>query len=77
MAQHEASIGSPSRVHWDHPVIRYNISGNEQTMCRIDVTVASPANTKHLYNICTMLDQRRRRWADLVQMLYKWFVFAR
>ena len=35
-----------------------------------------PANTKHLYNICTMLDQRRRRWADVVQMLYKCFVFA-
>ena len=24
-----------------------------------------------------MLDQRRRRWADVVQMLYKRFVFAR
>ena len=35
-----------------------------------------PANTKHLYNICTMLDQRRRRWSDVVQMLYKCFVFA-
>ena len=35
-----------------------------------------PANTKHLYNICTKLDQRRRRWADVVQMLYKCFVFA-
>ena len=34
------------------------------------------ANTKHLYNICTMLDQRRRRWADAVQMLYKCFLFA-
>ena len=30
---------------------------------------------KHLYNICTMLDQRRRRWADIVRMLYKCFVF--
>ena len=36
----------------------------------------NPANTKHLYNICTMLDQRRRRWVDVVQMLYKCFVFA-
>ena len=36
----------------------------------------SPVNAKHLYNICTMLDQRRRRWADVVQMLYKYFVFA-
>ena len=34
------------------------------------------ANTKHLYNICIMLDQRRRRWADVIQMLYKCFVFA-
>ena len=35
------------------------------------------ANTKHLYNIFTMLDQRRRRWADVVQMLCKLcFVFA-
>ena len=29
-----------------------------------------------MYNICTMLDQRRRRWADVVQMLDKCFVFA-
>ena len=33
------------------------------------------ANTKHLYNICTLLDQRRRRWADVVQMIYKCVVF--
>ena len=32
-----------------------------------------PVNVKHLYNICTMLDQRRRRWTDVVQMLYKRF----
>ena len=31
----------------------------------------NPANTKHFYNICTMLDQRQRRWADVVQMLLK------
>ena len=36
----------------------------------------NPANTKHLHNICTMLGQRRIRWADVVQMLYKCFVFA-
>ena len=36
----------------------------------------SPANIKHLYNICTMLDQRRRRWADIIQILYKCIVFA-
>ena len=31
----------------------------------------NPVNTKHWYNICTMLDQRRRRWSNIVQMLYK------
>ena len=35
----------------------------------------TPVNTKHCYSICAMLDQRRRRWADVVQMLYNWFVF--
>ena len=33
------------------------------------------ANTKHLYNICTMLDQRLRRWSNIVQMPYKCFGF--
>ena len=28
----------------------------------------NPVNTKHLYNICTLLDQRRRRWANNIQM---------
>ena len=36
----------------------------------------NPANTKHLHNICTMLDQRLRRWADVVQMLHKFVVLA-
>ena len=31
---------------------------------------------KHLYNICTTSAQRRRRCADVVQMLCKCFVFA-
>ena len=36
----------------------------------------TPANTKHLYSICTMLYRRLRRWSYIVQMLYKCFVFA-
>ena len=35
-----------------------------------------PANTKHLYNICTTSAQRLRRWSNIVQMLYKCFVFT-
>ena len=35
-----------------------------------------PANTKHLHNICTMSAQRLRRWSNIVQLLYKCFVFA-
>ena len=36
----------------------------------------NPANTKHLYTICTMSAQSLRRRPDIVQMLYKCFVFA-
>ena len=36
----------------------------------------NPANTQHLYNICTMSAQSLRRWSNIVQMLYKCFVFA-
>ena len=46
----------------------------------------SPANRRRppkfvlmlasVYNIRTMLVQRRRRWADVVQLLYKCFVFV-
>ena len=43
---------------------------------RANVTSYIPVNAKHLYNICTMLAQCRRRWADVVQMLYKCFVFV-
>ena len=39
-------------------------------------TIISPVNTKQLYNICTMLDQSRKRWADVVHMLYKCSVFV-
>ena len=31
------------------------------------------ANTKHLYNICTMSAQRLRRWSNIEQILYKCF----
>ena len=37
--------------------------------------LAIPANTKHLYSIGTMSAQRLRRWSNIVQMLYKCFVF--
>ena len=42
----------------------------------VDSGTVVPSKHKHLHNICTMLDQRRRRWADVVQMLYKYFVFV-
>ena len=51
----------------------YNAGPTSKTLGR---RCRNPANTKHLYNICTTLYQRRRRWADVVQMLYKCFVFA-
>ena len=30
------------------------------------VSIVIPANTKHLYNIYTILDKRQRHWADVV-----------
>ena len=35
-----------------------------------------PSKNKHLYNSFTMLVQRQRHRADIVQMLYKWGFFA-
>ena len=50
----------------------FHIQGDEKSVKLIKYS----ASTKHLYNIYTMLDQRRRRLAGVVQMLYKCFVFA-
>ena len=47
------------------------VAGGEQTC-----NAGNPVSTKHLHNICTMMDQRRKLWGDVVQMLYKCFVFA-
>ena len=44
--------------------------------CRWHNNNGLPANTKHLYNICTTSAQRLRRWSSVVQMLCKCFVFA-
>ena len=62
--------------HCKEEKIQFNIQYNLYLLPEIDNFCYYPANTKHLYNICTMLDQRRRRWADVVQMLYKCFVCA-
>ena len=34
----------------------------------------TPADIKHLHNICTTSAQRLRRWSNIVQMLCKCFV---
>ena len=51
---------------------------NDKIQTHQSRTYSNPirVNTKHLYDICRMLDQRRRRWADVVQMVYKCFGFA-
>ena len=40
------------------------------------VVVLGTSHQTYFYNIYTMLDQRGRRWADVVEMLYKCLVFA-
>ena len=52
---------------------RFHCTWNRQSNRTLQ-SERQPSNTKHLHNICTMLAQRRRRWADVVQMLYKCFV---
>ena len=46
------------------------------TTCNRALLRGDPANSKHLYNICTTSSQRLRRWSNIVQMLYKRFVFT-
>ena len=36
---------------------------------RVGWAACNPVNTKHLYNICTMLDQRRRRCTNVLCLL--------
>ena len=43
---------------------------NNET-CKITNDIPSPVTEKELYNTCTMLDQRRRRWAGVLQPLHK------
>ena len=54
----------------------HNMPNHHYGYCWRIQMVQFQANTEHLYNICTMLAQRRRRWANVVQMLYKCFAFA-
>ena len=51
------------------PNIRVRVHNTDVVIgnARYTSMVLYPANTKHLYNICTMLDQRRRRWAELYE----------
>ena len=44
-------------------------------MSLIYCPTALPVNTKHVYNICTLLDQHRRRWVAIVHMLCKCLCF--
>ena len=61
------------------PIIVETVTKHGYMYHGYDVTLLSliiPVNTKHLYKNCTMLDQPRKRWTAVVQVLYKCFVFA-
>ena len=58
-------------VHVAH--MMYVITRNSQS-----TSSSQPSkHKKHFYNIRTMLDQRRRSWPDVVQMLWKCFCLLR
>ena len=42
----------------------------------LDVNLLFPANTNHLYSICATSAQRFRRWSNIVQIVYNFFVFT-
>ena len=46
------------------------------TVLKLYHKTGEPVNKNHLYNICTTSAQRLRRWSNIVQMLYKCFVFV-
>ena len=67
--------------NWSHIRCLYSCSLTlkylwNECLVPLDMQWCIPANTKHLYNICTTLSQRLWRWSNIVQMLYKCFVFA-
>ena len=75
-------VKCPSNIFSNNTLIsRYNSHDNCNNRMKesfpIPGDIPIQVNTKYLYNICTMLVQRRRRWTDVVQMLYKCFVFDR
>ena len=47
-----------------------------QGICSLWSGDGDPANTRRSSKVCTMLDQRRRRWANIVQTLGNRIVFA-
>ena len=65
--------------HWTFVWPLYNVGPTSKTLGRRCTNVIQmfcdpvPANTKHLYNICAMLDQRWRRWAGVVQNVIEMF----
>ena len=58
-----------------HHIISLVLKG---LLCKSEVKFVTDnqVNTKHLYDIYTMLGQRRRRWVDVVKMLYRCFLFT-
>ena len=64
------------KIDWGVYVMRDPCEKSHVTIIGSDRMPSTRVNKKHLYNICTMSGQRWKRWADVVQMLYKCFVFA-
>ena len=66
-------LGDTPQATLDHNLISPDFSGlSSETISASQ----APSQCTHLYSMCTMLDQRRRRWSSIVQMLYTCFVFA-
>ena len=59
-------------IHGLHSIRAYNKQNDftdKYVVTQLTQVRSNSVNTKHLYNFCTMLDQRRWRWADVVKII--------
>ena len=72
LTQHWANFGSMSRVCWDSRALLGSLFEEhwirEHHHIEGDKIIKIPANTKHLYNICTTSAQRLRHCTNVIQM---------
>ena len=55
----------PFQYYTLHPIMFHSVTLSSSVVYQYFIDT-NPAKTEHLYNMYTMLDQRRRRWTNVV-----------